>query len=260
MRRLFTFGCSFTRYIWPTWADIVGQSFEYYENWGHCGAGNYIISSRVAECDIVNKLTKDDVVLVMFTSIPRIDFYKGVWKGYGNIYNAKLEPYESEWINNNWSLIQAFYTTWIAIKQTKNLLDNIGCEYKLFKGFDISVNGHEVKDFYRNRNENIFLDEYSTNINSYFGVEPDMRSWYEKHRFPQYVVTNNNQTYVDYHPTVRHHELWTQQFLLKYYTNKINVDSMDTALLHDKNIPLGYDYNFKDTSIVRNDGKFLLPR
>lgn len=34
MTRLFTFGCSFTKFFWPTWADILGQEFDYYENWG----------------------------------------------------------------------------------------------------------------------------------------------------------------------------------------------------------------------------------
>ena len=49
MKRLFAFGCSFTGYGWPTWADIIGQSFDYYENWGKSGIGNYLISSRVVE-------------------------------------------------------------------------------------------------------------------------------------------------------------------------------------------------------------------
>ena len=38
--RLYTFGCSMTSYFYPTWADILGQEFSYYENWGEPGAGN----------------------------------------------------------------------------------------------------------------------------------------------------------------------------------------------------------------------------
>ena len=38
MTRLFTFGCSFTQYWWPTWADILGYQHDFYENWGRCGA------------------------------------------------------------------------------------------------------------------------------------------------------------------------------------------------------------------------------
>jgi hypothetical protein len=31
-KRLYTFGCSFTKYKWPTWADFIGNQFEIYEN------------------------------------------------------------------------------------------------------------------------------------------------------------------------------------------------------------------------------------
>ena len=31
--RLFTFGCSFTQYMWPTWADILSKNFNFYESW-----------------------------------------------------------------------------------------------------------------------------------------------------------------------------------------------------------------------------------
>ena len=37
MSRLFTFGCSFTNYAWPTWADFLGLEFEHFENWGVSG-------------------------------------------------------------------------------------------------------------------------------------------------------------------------------------------------------------------------------
>jgi len=36
MKRLFTFGCSFTHFDWPTWANLLGLDNEYdlCENWG----------------------------------------------------------------------------------------------------------------------------------------------------------------------------------------------------------------------------------
>jgi len=36
-RRLFAFGCSFTQYKWPTWADILGKSFDLSYNLGKSG-------------------------------------------------------------------------------------------------------------------------------------------------------------------------------------------------------------------------------
>lgn len=50
MSRLFAFGCSFTHYKWPTWADIVARDFKVYENWGRGGAGNFYPYSALIEC------------------------------------------------------------------------------------------------------------------------------------------------------------------------------------------------------------------
>lgn len=59
MDRLYTFGCSYTSWNWPTWADIMSLEANYYENWGHAGLGNRAIAERVAECNIkINSITK----------------------------------------------------------------------------------------------------------------------------------------------------------------------------------------------------------
>lgn len=75
-RRLFTFGCSLTRYHWPTWADILGQQFDYFENWGQPSGGNNFIFNSVIECDTRNNFTPNDVIVIMWTSISRIDYYQ----------------------------------------------------------------------------------------------------------------------------------------------------------------------------------------
>ena len=64
MGRLFTFGCSYTSWNWPTWADILALDYEHSENWGHAGLGNRAIAERVAECHLKNKFTKIDKVIV----------------------------------------------------------------------------------------------------------------------------------------------------------------------------------------------------
>ena len=75
MKRLFTFGCSFTAYEWPTWADILGRQFDYFENWGRPGAGNQFICNSIAECDARNNFTEDDTIIVMWSSMMREDRY-----------------------------------------------------------------------------------------------------------------------------------------------------------------------------------------
>ena len=70
-KRLFTFGCSFTSYLWPTWADILGLEFTSANNWGHSGLGNRAIAERVAEAHAHFNFTKDDVIIVQWTKIGR---------------------------------------------------------------------------------------------------------------------------------------------------------------------------------------------
>lgn len=74
--RLFTFGCSMTKYHWPTWADILGRQWEYFENWGNPGSGNTFIFDSLIECDTRNKFTPNDSIIVMWSGIARIDYYQ----------------------------------------------------------------------------------------------------------------------------------------------------------------------------------------
>jgi hypothetical protein len=100
-KRFFAFGCSFTNYKWPTWADIVSQEFteENSHNYGECGAGNYAIAHSVMEADSFHNLGPDDLVMVMFTNFHREDRYvksKGGWLYPGNIYSQGI--YSPEWM------------------------------------------------------------------------------------------------------------------------------------------------------------------
>ena len=93
-KRFFVFGCSFTQYRWPTWADILhydmSEGTEYY-NTATSGAGNFYIFSQLSQC--VNKydLTDTDLVAIMWTNFYREDRYiKGRhnnWMTPGNLYS-----------------------------------------------------------------------------------------------------------------------------------------------------------------------------
>jgi len=89
MKRLFTFGCSFTQYTWPTWADILGREFDHFENWGHCGGGNQFIFNSIVECLVKNKLSQNDQIIIMWTNIAREDRYaNNKWSHTGNIFQS----------------------------------------------------------------------------------------------------------------------------------------------------------------------------
>jgi hypothetical protein len=98
--RLFTFGCSFTRYQWPTWADILGRKFSYYENWGSQGSGNQYILNSVIESNQRNKFTPNDTVIIMWTTVARADYYtNSAWVGGGDVY-VNTHRYSKEYIVN----------------------------------------------------------------------------------------------------------------------------------------------------------------
>lgn len=134
IKRLFTFGCSFTQYWrWPTWADALGQQYDFYENWGLCGAGNSLIFYSLVECHQQNKITKDDDVYIMWTNTSREDRYvKDRWLAAGNVYwtagNALPPDYILNFTCERGYLIRDLAT----ITAAHHLLDHIGCKYTFF--------------------------------------------------------------------------------------------------------------------------------
>lgn len=99
-KRLFVFGCSFTSYRWPTWADLIAQEIpdvDYY-NFGLCGGGNLLMSVRITEANLRYKFTEDDLIMVMWTTFCREDRYRNnSWMMSGNIFSA-LHDYSEEFV------------------------------------------------------------------------------------------------------------------------------------------------------------------
>ena len=60
-KRFFSFGCSFTRWCWPTWNDYIGLNFDEYHSCGMAGSDNKHILYTLLEVDKEYKLTKDEV-------------------------------------------------------------------------------------------------------------------------------------------------------------------------------------------------------
>ena len=127
--RLFTFGCSFTQYIWPTWADILGKEFAYYENWGQSGSGNHYIFYSLIECIERNKITSNDTVIIMWSSSDREDRYiNNTWQTPGGLGNQTF--YNKNFIENYYDKRGHQLTDLLTITATKKLLESHGIDYK----------------------------------------------------------------------------------------------------------------------------------
>lgn len=150
--RLFTFGCSFTQYNWPTWADLLGREFEEYYNYGMCGGGNLFMSCSVAEAVARKNISSDDTVMVMWTNVTREDRYTDRWICPGNIYTQAV--YSEEFVKNFITIRGCYIKDMAQIYLVDKLLEKIGCKYEFMSMVDMNNNAQysykdstdEVKD------------------------------------------------------------------------------------------------------------------
>jgi hypothetical protein len=129
--RLFSFGCSFTRYHWPTYADILAQGYKEFFNWGQSGAGNFFIFNSLVECHKRHEIKSTDTVCVMWSSIAREDRYvKGNWLLSGSMYSQDI--YDTNFIEKFSDPTGYLLRDLSLISATKSMLDQIGCKYYFF--------------------------------------------------------------------------------------------------------------------------------
>lgn len=85
-RRIWCFGCSFTRYSWPTWADLLAQHYPVTVT-AEPGWGNYRIFRELWLKDQQGLIQPDDLVMICWTSVCREDrYWLHNWHGGGNIW------------------------------------------------------------------------------------------------------------------------------------------------------------------------------
>lgn len=138
--RFFAFGCSYTSFALPTWADIVAAEMphaEYY-NFGQGGSGNLLISNRVAQANLKYKFNENDLVIVMFTSISREDRYiNGTWHTMGNIYNQPY--YDKSFVKNYCDPFGFLIRDAALIEMTQTYLQSSPCKALFFSMVDMSL-------------------------------------------------------------------------------------------------------------------------
>ena len=145
--RFFAFGCSYTKWIWPTWADCIGINFSEYYNCGRGGASNSFIMQKLIETDNQYNFNETDYVVVMLTGVDRFSFYHNQeWRTFGeissyatrdtntdNTYSKKLKSFVTELWNPDW----AIYNTWISAITIKNFLIAKNIPHKILLALDI---------------------------------------------------------------------------------------------------------------------------
>lgn len=142
-KRLFTFGCSFTNYLWPTWADILAEDIPYYENWGRQGAGNMFIFNAIMEAHNKHTFTKDDLIVVMWSQQDREDRY--VDNDWLVTPGAHLEKtYGRAWIKKFYSRRGAMVRDLAIIQSIQLFLDTLDSDW-INMSINTFANGDEEK-------------------------------------------------------------------------------------------------------------------
>lgn len=138
-KRFFAFGCSFTSYYPPTWADILAREMpnaDYY-NFGQGGAGNLMINNRIAQANLKFKFNEDDLVIVMFTTMCREDRYiDGAWRTHGNIYNQRY--YNKNFVKNYCDPIGYAVRDLALIEMSQAYLKSLSCHSVFLSLADLS--------------------------------------------------------------------------------------------------------------------------
>jgi|TARA_R110000782_G_scaffold15011_1_gene44277 hypothetical protein len=213
-KRLFTFGCSFTNWKWPSWNDYIGLNFDEYYSLGCGGADNRYILYRFLEADRKYKFTSDDTIMVMFTSFNRMSYVGENNFRIHNIgdlvdHNVKAHP-----IGKNYNFATAVYDSCIAIQSIESILESKNVKYEFLQSMkhnfyhDDFEMGGEVKDH---------LD-YCLGLFKY----PVMENWvYENYDFLKEKIIWQDEGNQDGHPTMKHHLDFVKEFFPQYITDKV---------------------------------------
>jgi len=155
MKRLFTFGCSYTSYSWPTWANLLSISYDEFYNWGLAGLGNRAIAERIVEAHHRHTFTKDDLIIVQWSSHLRNDWYhehslperRSNWKTAGSIFNYLNESlYDQKWIDTFFYEPAYLMHTLNNIGLTQGFLNSTGCKWYMTSIGDIRDMGDDFRD------------------------------------------------------------------------------------------------------------------
>lgn len=198
--RIFAFGCSCTNYFWPTWADIIGTQAKEYYNYGRSGAGNLYISNSIVEASIRHRINKDDLVLVMWSTISREDRYiKSDWLTPGNIYTQDTfsKEFVYKFADNKFYLMRDLGFIAMATEYIKNL----NCEYKVFHMSPLVETQIKAGD--------VLINDWHSDITKFYkdiinNLGPALNlTLFENGMWPQIPIKGwggKGQT-ADYHPT-----------------------------------------------------------
>ena len=230
-KRVFAFGCSFTGYKYPTWANIMSKNMpkaKFY-NASQSGGGNMYIASRITEVNRKYEFCESDLVMLMWSTFCREDRWvknRG-WITPGNIYTQNEYDFTNDAYLCNWADPTTFLVRDLAIIDiTTTYLNNLPCDTLRM----LSVPFEHQQD----SDNNPVLTELLT-------LYKDLESAYPTSMYVQmnrnwgnscaYYNSHNRKMIKDYHPSPKRYCNYLQSIGIEISDEAITYADDATAML-----------------------------
>ena len=221
-KRAFYFGCSFTKYYWPTWADLIRLEIPNSYQYAQVGAGNFYIYQSIIEAIIKHNIQKDDLVLVMFSNVTREDRYTKSegWITPGNLFYQ--DTYDEKFMKKFFCEKGYLMRDLNLIEGIDRVLSTTGADYSLMTmiNFDSYNSGQEkmsgvedVLEFYKPTLNKIKSSVFEVIFNN---------DWNTRKNRPKYHTHWASDLYTDNHPTTIEH----LEYVQKMFPDTIFTDSI----------------------------------
>lgn len=209
MNRFFAFGCSFTNFVYPTYADLLSLNFDFYQNWGQGGAGNQFIFNSIIEANQRYRFDANDTIIVQWTNTGREDRYlhKG-WIGDGNIYSQLT--YDDEWVKKFVTERGCIIRDFAFIQAVYLLLSNIKCNFKFISMVPLSKHDEWV-DYDNEKTNNDVYQLYSKVLQE---IRPSYYEVIYKKQWSTEMYHNGKPR--DSHPSPNEHLEYIRQVLPEF--------------------------------------------
>ena len=201
-KRVFAFGCSFTEYKWPTWANVLQFEMpqaEFY-NWGKTGGGNVYIASMIMAVNQKYRFTQDDLIMIMWSTHCREDRYIGTgWLTPGNIYT---QNFYSEDFVKQFSCAKGYLVRDLAyMTSTKYALQSLPCDYLQLRSVPVDWD----RKYFDGVDFDGVLNLYEDIINDfppvlYDSVTNGRGGWINGHEYDWPGIKIHSDKFLDYHP------------------------------------------------------------
>lgn len=241
-KRLFAFGCSFTKYQWGTmWPEIIAYDLDIpHYNYGRSGAGNQYMANVMMQADEHYSFNEDDLVIVCWTNVCRFDnIVEGKWTTPGNLFSQEVYPknFVRDFVDPDGMLLRDLAT----IKLVSTFLEQRKVQHHFLSMVDIvkntnqwSTDRHDTK-----LSKGVFEPTIKKINNSFYEIlwNNDIKKKFEKDR-------KINPNFKDGHPFPLESLEYLQQIFLGHKFNDTTVQKVN-------------EINNKMMNVIARTGKWV---